>query len=141
MITNPTGSAYILGDLLSGDPITLSSGEDSGATTFQSGALAVSPGLIADQVVTLITLAVPNMLNGRIRGSIHQDEDAASVNLRFGNDSANMDLDFVVPQDVLQPNSQWPFDVIVIQPVVQLEFTNGATDSSFFRAFITALPV
>jgi hypothetical protein len=51
-----------------------------------------------------------------------------------------MDLSFTVTRDVTQPDFQWPFDVIVIQPFVRLTFLNGALASSFLRAFVVALP-
>ena len=86
------------------------------------------------------TFDVSNYINGRIRGNFHQDV-TGTLDIFFGNDSAVMDLDFPVPQDLNQPEFQWPFDIIVIQPFVRITFVNGAGASSLLRAYITALPI
>ena len=101
----------------------------------------LSVGLAPAQVVT-VTFDLSNYINGRVRGNFHQDV-AGVLEVLYGNDStpANMDLDFVVPQDAAQPNFQYPFDIIVIQPFCQVTFTNGGAPSTFFRAYVTALAV
>jgi hypothetical protein len=86
------------------------------------------------------TFDVSNYINGRIRGNFHQDVDG-TLNVLFGNDSSVMDLDFPVPQDVAQPDFQWPFDIIIIQPFVRITFVNGGAPSALLRAYITALPI
>ena len=96
-------------------------------------------GLAPTQVVT-VTYDLSNYINGRFRGNFHQDA-VGVLDILYGNDKTNMDLDFVVPQDVNQPNFQYAFDIIVIQPFCQITFTNGAGASSFFRAYVSALPV
>ena len=87
-----------------------------------------------------VTYDLSNYINGRIRGNLHQDVVGA-LDIFFGNDSAVMDLDFSVPQDLLQPDFQYPFDIIVIQPVCRFTFLNGAGASSLLRAYFTALPI
>jgi hypothetical protein len=96
-------------------------------------------GLVGAQVAT-VTFNLTNYINGRVRGNFHQDQ-AGVLQILYGNDSTTMDLDFVVPQDVAQPNFQYAFDIIVIQPFCQITFTNGGAASSFFRAYVSALPV
>ena len=99
----------------------------------------LSTGLAPAQVVTA-TYDLSNYINGRVRGNFHQDVTGV-LDVFYGNDRAVMDLDFTVPQDVSQPGFQYAFDIIVIQPFCQITFTNGGGASSFFRAFVSALPV
>ena len=75
-----------------------------------------------------------------MRGNVSLDV-AATLGILYGNDKATMDLSFVVPQDVAQPNFQYPFDIIVLQPFCRIVITNGAAPSGFFRSFVSALPV
>jgi hypothetical protein len=140
VITNPTGTPFLSGTFNNGDTLTQTTGAAAGATALQNAASTVLPGLIASQQVNVITLDVTGFMNGRIRGNFHQDQDA-ELHVRFGNDVNNMDLDFTVPQDLQQPNFQYAFDIIIIQPIVQVEFTCGVTDSSFLRAFVSVLPI
>jgi hypothetical protein len=100
---------------------------------------ALATGLGNGQAVT-VTYEVSNFINGRVRGNFNQDQ-AGTLRVRFGNDSTTMDLDFDVPQCPLNPPFQYPFDIVVLQPFVQFEFTNGVVPSTFFRAFMSALPV
>jgi hypothetical protein len=99
----------------------------------------LATGLAPAEVVT-VTFEVTNFRNGRIRGNFHQDV-AGTLHVRFGNDSTTMDLDFTVPVCPLNPPFQYPFDIIVVQPFVQVEFTNGGAPSTFFRSYVTALPI
>jgi hypothetical protein len=140
VITNPTGTPFLSGTFNNGDTLTQTTGAAAGATALQNAASTVLPGLVASQQVNVITLDVTGFMNGRIRGNFHQDQDA-ELHVRFGNDVNNMDLDFTVPQDLQQPNFQYAFDIIIIQPIVQVEFTCGVTDSSFLRAFVSVLPI
>jgi hypothetical protein len=95
-------------------------------------------GLAPAGVVTN-TIGLLSFVNGRIRGSFHQDQDGVFT-IEQGNNATTMDLNFTVVRDLTQPDFQWPFDVIVIQPFVRLTFTNGPLASSFLRAFVVALP-
>jgi hypothetical protein len=100
---------------------------------------ALATGLGAGAVVT-VTFDVSNYINGRIRGNFFQDEEG-TLNVLYGNDAANMDLDFEVPLDTDQPDYNYPFDIIVIQPFVRLTFTNGGVPSSLLHAYVVALPI
>lgn len=81
-------------------------------------------------------------LNGRIRGNAHQDQDGTML-LEWSVTPTGfpVDLSFDVPRDTNQPDFQWPFDVIVLQPYLRVSFTNGGVASSFFRANVEALPI
>jgi hypothetical protein len=87
-----------------------------------------------------LTFDVSNYINGRIRGNVHQNV-AGTLDVFYGNNATVMDLDFDVPQDLLQPDFQYPFDIIVIQPFLRFTFVNGGAPSSLLSAYITALPV
>jgi hypothetical protein len=128
----------VQGDFDSGDTLTQLTGAAAGDTTLQSGA-ASGEGLLAGQVVS-VTYDLGNMINGRVRGNFHQDVEG-ELHVFYGNDRNNMDLDFDVPQDIEQPNFQYAFDIIIIQPFCRIEFTNGAGDGTYFRGFVSSLPV
>jgi hypothetical protein len=97
-------------------------------------------GGVAPAAGFTVTFDVSNYINGRIRGNVHQDV-AGTLDVFYGNNAAFMDLDFTVPQDLLQPDFQYPFDIIVIQPFLRVTFVNGAAPSTLLSAYITALPV
>ena|GEM_PF-2583403 len=87
---------------------------------------------------------------GRLRGSVHVDQDAAVGGFVLfqgaKQDYANPafptpSLRFVVTRDVTQPNFQYPFDVIVIQPFIAFTWTQGAAPPTFFRVSVEALPL
>lgn len=84
-------------------------------------------------------IAFHGMLNGRLRGNVHQDVDGTLV-VEQGIDVTAFDLAFTVTQDLTQPDFQFPFDIIIIQPFVQITFTNGAGASAFFRGYFDAVP-
>ena len=79
-------------------------------------------------------------LNGSLRGNAHQDQ-AGVLLIEFANDAVTPDLAFTVTQDASQPNFQYPFTVIILQPFVRISFTNGGVASSFFRANVSVLSV
>lgn len=99
----------------------------------------VLAGLAAGAVRTE-TISLAGMQNGRIRGNFHQDV-AGTLVIEQGFSQTLMDLSWTVPQDPTQPNFQYPFDIITIEPFVRFTFTNGPAPSTFFRAFVVALPV
>lgn len=84
-------------------------------------------------------IAFHGMLNGRLRGNVHQDV-AGTLLVEQGIDTTAFDLAFTVTQDLTQPGFQYPFDIIIIQPFIRITFTNGAGASAFFRGYYDALP-
>ncbi len=84
-------------------------------------------------------IALHSMLNGRLRGNVHQDVVGTLV-VEQGIDVTAFDLSFTVVQDATQPDFQYPFDIIILQPFVRITFTNGAGASAFFRGFFDAVP-
>jgi hypothetical protein len=89
----------------------------------------------------LRTFPLHNYVNGRLRGNFHQDGGVATILIEQGSSQGVMDLSFTVTQDVSQPNFQYPFDVIIIQPFVRISYTNGGAPNTFARVDITALPI
>lgn len=79
-------------------------------------------------------------VNGRLRGSAHQDKGGTLL-IEQGINASDMDLDFTVTRDTSVSDFQYPFDVIIILPFVRISFVNGGAASSFFRARIQALPI
>jgi len=85
-------------------------------------------------------VAVGGYLNGRVRGNAHQDQDG-TLTVEFGNVQGTGDLAFDVTLDAAQPDFQWPFDVIILQPFVRISFVNGGVASTFFRANAMVLSI
>jgi hypothetical protein len=140
VITGPNGAPAIQGTFSSTDILTQTTGAATGATSIQSGA-ATPLGLLAGQTISL-TYDVSNYINGRVRGNFHQDV-AGVLDVFYGNDAVTMDLDFTVPICAPpQPSPfQYAFDIIIIQPFLRFTFVNGAAPSTFFRAYVSALPI
>lgn len=111
------------------DTLTQTTGVNNGATATQAGEL----------VNFLTTVSLRGLLNGRLRGNAHQDVDGDLL-IEFGNSATVFDLSFTVTKDGTQPDSQYPFDVIILQPFVRVSFTNGGAAATFFRASVQALP-
>lgn len=89
-------------------------------------------------------LNLRRFLNGRIRGSVESDVAKSTFYIQQGLSRVDLPgLSWDVPQDaaIVGPNLHYPFDVIVIQPYVKLEFTNGAAPATLFRVFVEALPI
>lgn len=99
----------------------------------------VPAGLAAGAIRT-VTIDLSGMQNGRLRGNFHQDV-AGTLVVEQGFTQTLMDLSWTVPQDPTQPDFQYPFDIILLEPFVRITFTNGGAVSAFFRAFVVALPV
>jgi len=99
----------------------------------------VPAGLAAGAVRT-VTINLAGYQNGRLRGNFHQDV-AGTLVVEQGGSQTLMDLSWTVPRDLTQPEFQYPFDIIIIEPFVRITFTNGGAPSTFFRAFVVALPV
>lgn len=104
-------------------PFVVAGGLGAGATGFSIGFVNVS-----------------SYLNGRLRGNAHQDQ-VGTMLIEFANDDTNVDLAFTVTQDATQPDVQYPFDVIILQPFVRVSFANGGVASSFFRANAAVLSI
>ena len=102
---------------------------------FSAGALA--PGATAFSVGYF---NVSGYLNGRLRGNAHSNQ-VGTLLIEFSNDGVNTDLAFVATQDAVQPDVQYPFDVIVLQSFVRVSFVNGGVASTFFRANSAVLSI
>lgn len=90
-------------------------------------------------VFTFGPFSVRGYMNGRLRGNAHQNVVGVFL-LEWGNTPSVFDLSFEVGRDTTQPDFQYPFDVIILQPFLRATFTNGGGASAFFRANIQALP-
>lgn len=101
-----------------------------------------SPGGLGGGATGFNTGFVPvaSFSNGRLRGNAHQDQTGTLL-IEFANEAGNVDLAFTVTQDVSQPDVQYPFDVIVMQPFLRVSFVNGGVASSFFRANVVVLSI
>jgi hypothetical protein len=121
----------VSGNYAAGDTLTQTTGINAGATAVQSGEMTM---------LVFGPFSVKGFLNGRLRGSAHQDV-AGVCTVTFGLSPASMDLSWVVPQDASQPGFQYPFDIIILQPFVSVTFVNGGGAIAFFRANLQALPI
>ena len=78
-------------------------------------------------------------LNGRVAGNVMSDTVGALTILQEQLPGLG-GLVFTVPQDLLQPNFQFPFSILLFAPFVTFTWTQGAAPSTFLRATVSALP-
>lgn len=78
----------------------------------------------------------------RIKGNFHVDTAPANGFPRVEQsvDGITYSLVNVIPQDLSQPDFQFPFDVVRRLPYVRVRYTQGAVDSSFVYAFVELVP-
>jgi hypothetical protein len=122
----------VTGTFNAGDTLTQTTGLNAGATAVQS-----ATGLT---MLSFGPFSVKGFLNGRLRGNAHSDAPGAFT-VSWGTSPSSMGLSWVVPQDASQPDNQYPFDIIILQPFVSVSFVNGGAAALFFRANLQALPI
>lgn len=79
----------------------------------------------------------------RVLGYLYADQAPASgfPRVRQSEDGVNWTRDQVIPQDLSKTNYHYPFDLVLRQPYVMVEWTQGGTQADDFRAWVVLSPV